>query len=118
MEKYFLFDLRVSGYDFEMGKPYGNINRNVKNSKPPKQPGGEAFKIKLRGKDNAPLSMAEVQQGLLESIRKLRSHQDLRAKWVTVYLTFIDEDGKEASPDPKGEWELFPYKSAADEFQA
>lgn len=62
--------------------------------------------------------MQEVQQGLLESIRKLRDHQGLRAKWVTIYLTFIDEDGKEALPDPKGEWELFPYKSAAEEFGA
>lgn len=75
----------------------------------------EPFKIKLRGKDNAPLSMREVQQGLLEAVRKLRKHEDLRAKWVTLYLTLIDEDGKEVVLDPKGEWELYPYKSAADE---
>ena len=36
-------------------------------------------------------------------------------KWVTLYLTMIDEDGNEVLPDPKGEWVLYPYKSAADE---
>ena len=84
----------------------------------PKKPDSEAFKIKLRGKDNAPLSMPDVQQGLLEVIRRLRAHDMLRAKWVTLYMTMIDEDGKEVLPDPSGEWEIYPYKSAADEHGA
>lgn len=101
-----------------MVKPYGKIKRPVRRSQAPKKPGNEPFKIKLRGKDNAPLSMREVQQGLLEAIRKLRPHDNLRAKWATLYLMLIDEDGKEVLLDPNGEWELYPYKSAADEHNA
>lgn len=74
-----------------------------------------AFKIKLRGKDQTPLSMTEIQQGLYDISRKLQPYGDYRAKWATLYLTVIDEDGKEVLLDPKGEWELYPYKSAADE---
>ncbi len=90
----------------------------MKRSSRPKKPDSEPFKIKLRGKDGAPLTMREVQQGLLETIRKLRAHENLRAKWLTIYTVLIDEDGKEVVLDPKGEWELHPYKSAADEFGA
>jgi hypothetical protein len=101
-----------------MGRPYGKIKRRVKRAPKEPKPAGEPFRIKLRGKDGAPLSMREVQQGMLEAIRKLRRHENLRAKWVTLYLTLIDEDGKEIILDPKGEWELHPYKSAADEHGA
>lgn len=87
----------------------------MRRAKAPKKPESEPFKIRLRGRDGAPLSMREVQQGLLEAVRKLRNHQDLRARWATLYLTLIDEDGKEVLLDPQGEWELYPYKSAADE---
>lgn len=90
----------------------------MKRSPRGKKPDSEPFKIKLRGKDGAPLTMREVQQGLLESIRALRPHQNLRAKWLTIYMTLIDEDGKEVVLDPSGEWELHPYKSAADDFGA
>ena len=105
-------------YAFAMAKPYGKMKRPVRRTKEPPKQGNEPFKIKLRGKDGAPLSMREVQQGLLETVRKLRWHDDLRAKWATLYLTLIDEDGREVVPDPKGAWELYPYKSAADEHGA
>jgi len=98
-----------------MARPYGKIKRKTKRSSSPKGPGSEAFKIKLRGKDNAPLTMTEIQQGLYDIARKLKPHEQYRAKWVTLYLTMIDEDGNEVLPDPKGEWILYPYKSAADE---
>jgi hypothetical protein len=101
-----------------MARPYGKIKRTTKRAPRTKKPDSEAFKIKLRGKDNAPLSMADVQEGLYESIRKLRPHENLRAKWVTVYMTLIDEDGKQVHPDPSGEWEIYPYKCAADEHGA
>ncbi len=84
-------------------------------SKPKKN---TSFKIKLRGKDNAPLSMQELQQGLFDIARKLERYADYRAKWVTVYLTLIDEDGNEVRIDKKGEWTLYPYRSAADEHGA
>ena len=78
-----------------------------------------AFKIKLRGKDNAPLSMREIRDGLYEAARRLDAYDGThRAKWVTLYLTMIDEDGNEVLPDRSGEWTLHPYKSAADEFGA
>lgn len=78
-----------------------------------------AFKIKLRGKDNAPLSMREIREGLYEAARRLDAYDGThRAKWVTLYLTMIDEDGKEVLPDRSGEWTIRPYKSAADEFGA
>jgi len=98
-----------------MARPYGKIKRPVKGARPPKKTGGEPFKIRLRGKDNAPLAMKDIQQGLLEAIRRLRRHDDLRAKWATLYISFIDEDGKEAVPDAQGEWEIYPYKCAAEE---
>lgn len=54
-------------------------------------------------------------QGLYDISRKLQPYGEYRAKWATLYLTVIDEDGKEVLLDQKGEWELYPYKSAADE---
>lgn len=87
----------------------------MKKSKKSGKSDNTAFKIKLRGKDNAPLSMTEIRQGLYDIVRKLKPHENYRAKWVTLYLTMVDEDGNEVLPDPKGEWVLYPYKSAADE---
>lgn len=76
-----------------------------------------AFKIRLRGKDGAPLSMREIRDGLYEAVRKLMAYDGAyRAKWVTVYLTAIDEDGNEVRFNQKGEWTIYPYKCAADEF--
>ena len=74
-----------------------------------------SFKIKLRGKDGAPLSMQDLRQGLYDIARKLSPYADYRAKWVTVYLTLVDEDGQEMRIDKKGEWTIYPYRSAADE---
>ncbi len=75
-------------------------------------------KIKIRGKDNAPLAMAELRQGLYDVARKMERYADYRAKWVTLYLTVVDEDGNEVLIDKKGEWTLHPYRSAADEHGA
>ena len=98
-----------------MARPYGKAKRTSRRSPRPKNPESSAFRIKLRGKDNAPLTMTEIQQGLYDIARELSPHQGYRAKWATLYLTMIDEDGNEVLPDPKGEWVLHPYKSAADE---
>jgi hypothetical protein len=101
-----------------MARSYGKTPKYTKRASRPKKTDGDAFKIRLRGKDNAPLSMADVQQGLLEVIRRLRAHENLRAKWMTIYMTVVDEDGKEVLLDPSGEWEIYPYKCAADEHGA
>ena len=86
----------------------------------PKQPARKkkresSFKIKLSGKDGAPLSMADLRQGLYDIAHKLAPYSDYRAKWVTLYLTMVDESGQEVLIDREGEWTLFPYQSAADE---
>lgn len=36
-------------------------------------------------------------------------------KRVTIYMTIIDEVGKPVLLDPSGEWNILPYRSAADE---
>jgi hypothetical protein len=71
----------------------------------------------LRGKDGAPLSMKDVQQGLYEAARYLQQFEGtLRAKRATLYLTMVDEDGKEVVPTP-GELEIYPYRAAADQYE-
>jgi hypothetical protein len=85
---------------------------------PSLKPPNTAFKIKLRGKDGAPLTMAELRQGLFDIAHRLAPYADFRAKWVTVYLTLVDENGQEVRINRKGEWTLYPYKSAADEHGA
>ena len=62
--------------------------------------------------------MSELQQGLYEVGRKLQSFEDIRAQWVTVYLTAVDENGETVVLDPKGEWVFYPYRSAAAEHGA
>lgn len=82
---------------------------------PSRKPPNTAFKIKLRGKDGAPLSMSELRQGLYDIAHRLAPYADHRVKWVTVYLTMVNENGEEVRINRKGEWTLHPYKSAADE---
>ena len=81
---------------------------------PPKRK-NTSFKIKLRGKDDAPLSMQDLRQGLYDIARKLSEYSGYRTKWVTLYLTMVDENGQEVRINKKGEWTLYPYQSAADE---
>jgi hypothetical protein len=100
-----------------MNRPYGKRPKKDKDSSSRKSDSA-AFKIRLRGKDGAPLSMTEMRQGLYDIARKLQRYEAYRAKWVTLYLTVVDEDGTEVRIDPAGEWTLFPYKSAADEHDA
>lgn len=77
---------------------------------------GNSLKVKLRGRDGAPLRPDELQQGFYELGCKLAAHGNVRFKWATVYLTAIDENGQEIRLDKSGEWTLHPYVSAADEF--
>jgi hypothetical protein len=98
-----------------MSRPYGKRPKKEAPSKKPPNSESSAFKIKLRGRDNAPLTMTEIRQGLYDIARALAPHEGCRAKWVTLYLTMVDEDGREVCLDPKGEWTLYPYKSAAEE---
>lgn len=54
-----------------------------------------------------------------EAIRQLLPYAEgYRARRVTLYLTVLDEHDDEVHLDPKGEWVIYPYKSAADEHGA
>lgn len=99
-----------------MKKPYGKRpNKNAAKKPAVKNTENSSLKIRLRGKDGAPLSMTELQQGLYDIARKLRPYGHCRAKWATVYLTLVDENGEEIVIDAKGEWTIYPYDSAADQ---
>lgn len=80
--------------------------------------GDGAFRVKLRGEDGGALSMQELRDGLYETARRLQRHHCRRAKWATLFVVMLDEDGKDVLPDPSGEWIIRPYKCAADEFGA
>lgn len=101
-----------------MGRTYGKIRKKtVRTSNQPPSGGAEPLKIKLRGKDNAPLSMKELQQGLYEAARQLNEHAaQHRAKWSTLYVSLVDEDGNEVQFNAKNELVIYPYKCAADEY--
>jgi hypothetical protein len=98
-----------------MTQPYGKRPKRQASKKTPAKTDTTSLKIRLRGKDGAPLSMQEMQQGLYDIARKLKPYDNCRAKWATLYLTMVDEHGEEVIIDPKGEWTLYPYESAADE---
>lgn len=81
--------------------------------------GDGAFKIKIRGRDDAPLSMWDLREGLMEAARRLEPYDGrYRAKWATLYLTLVDEHGQAVQIDASREWTIYPYKSAADEHGA
>lgn len=76
-----------------------------------------ALRIKLRGRDNAPLPMTKLREGLLEAGRLLQEYDgDYRVKFVTIYLTMIDERGDIVRINRANELTLDLYDSAADEF--
>ena len=51
-------------------------------------------------------------------MRRLSRYGGYRAKWATLYLTLVDENGQEVRINEEGEWTIFPYQSAADEHDA
>lgn len=78
--------------------------------------GDTSLKIRLRGRDNAPLTMQQLTEGLLEAARHLKQYESgYRAKSATIYLTMIDEDGQPVRINDLNELTIYPYKSAADE---
>ena len=90
--------------------------RDSRRSRPPKK-SGTALKIRLCGKDDAPLTMRELREGLLEAAKLLKSYEAAhRAKSVTLYLTIIDDNGRPARINDTNELVIYPYKTAADEY--
>jgi hypothetical protein len=74
-----------------------------------------SLKVRLRGRDDAPLSIGQLRQGLYELIRRLTPYaSDYRAKQVSLYLTIVDHDGSECQLSASGEWTIWAYRCAAD----
>lgn len=75
-----------------------------------------SLKIRIRGKDNAPLGMDELREGLIDAARKMQEYESgYRAKFTTIYLTVVDENGQPVRINDKNELTIYPYRSAADE---
>ena len=74
-------------------------------------------KIHIRGRDDAPLSLSEFQQGLYELAQRLDRYSDYRIKRATLYLTMVDQNGETVTISPTGEASLFPYRAAADDMK-
>ena len=90
--------------------------RDVRRSRPPKK-SGTALKVKLCGKDDAPLTMRELREGLLEAAKLLKGYEAAyRAKSVTLYLTIIDDSGRPVRINDANDLVIHPYKTAADEY--
>ena len=71
--------------------------------------------VRIRGKDDGPLSVALLKQGLYDLIGRLQSYSGYRVKCVALYLTVSNENGEEVSLDGKAVWNIWPYRAAADE---
>jgi hypothetical protein len=77
----------------------------------------DPLKIKLAGKDDAPLSMSQLRDGLYETVRRLLPYdKHYRVKRAAIYLTVIDENGQPVQLSPSGEWTIYPYLCAAEDF--
>jgi len=86
--------------------------------KPP--PSGDTqgtLKIRIKGRDNAPLNIGQLREGLLEAARQLTQYENgYRAKSAAIYLTLVDEVGDPVRINPGNELTIYPYKTAAEEF--
>lgn len=75
-----------------------------------------SLKIRIRGKDNAPLGMDSLREGLIDAAYKMLEYKDgYRAKFATIYLTVVDEKGQPVRINDANELTIYPYRSAADE---
>lgn len=75
-----------------------------------------ALRIKLKGRDNAPLTMSEWRETLLQAARELLQYETgYRIKSADIYIRMIDENGTQVRINEKNELTLYSYKAAADE---
>jgi hypothetical protein len=76
------------------------------------------LKVNLADKDDAPLSMSLLRDGLYETVRRLLPYDKrYRVKRAAIYLTVIDENGQPVQISPTGEWTIYPYQCAAEDFE-
>jgi hypothetical protein len=102
-----------------MARPYGKKPRRTGNRTSNRSGGNSAAsKYKVRGKDDAWLSVPEAQQCIMDIVRDLGRFLDHRVEKADLYIRIANQDGKQILIDPSGEKILYPYKSAADEFGA
>lgn len=74
------------------------------------------LKVKIRGKDNTPVTIQELAEGLLDLIRLLKKYEaGYRVRYPALYLTMIDEDGQPVRINDANELTLYPYRTAAEE---
>ena len=76
------------------------------------------LRVRIRGRDDAPLSIIDMRQGLFELARRLGEYSDYRIKAASLYLTVVDAHGDEVTISKSGEWSIFPYECAADRIDA
>lgn len=63
--------------------------------------------------------MRETSDGLYEVIRLLLPHdKTARIKKAALYLTIVDQDGRPTRITFSDELVIYPYKAAADQYQA
>ena len=87
--------------------------------RPPRLQPSHTLRIRLCGKDDAPLSMKELRDGLYQAAHEMLAYQNgYRAKTITLYLTVINDDGQPVRLNPQNEIKIYPYKCAADDFGA
>jgi hypothetical protein len=72
------------------------------------------LRVRIRGRDDAPLSMTDMRQGLFELARRLDEYSNYRIKAASLYLTVVDAHGDEVTISKSGDWSIFPYECAAD----
>jgi hypothetical protein len=83
----------------------------------PPGPDRATLKIRIKGRDNAPLTIGELREGLLEAARHLAEYEvGYRVKSAGIYLTLVDEVGDPVRVNDANELTLYPYKTAAEEF--
>jgi hypothetical protein len=74
----------------------------------------KSTKVRIRGKDDAPITMDDFKHGLYELARWLQPYAGYRIKSATLYLTVVDDHGDEVTLIKTGQKSIFPYECAAD----
>ncbi|EGE59903.1 hypothetical protein RHECNPAF_178004 [Rhizobium etli CNPAF512] len=60
--------------------------------------------------------MQELRECMLEAMLRLKEYEkDYRAKFATIYLTVINENGEPVRINNANELTIYSYKAAADE---
>ncbi len=98
------------------GPPFGHVRRGRKSTRKAKTLDRIGrLTIRLRDKDDMPFSMTQLKQALFQLIHELEPHAACRVKNVAVYLTAVNPNGEEVSLNGESVWNIFPYRSAADD---